>query len=183
MTIEKEAKSALQQTDRKKAIAALVQLLQSDDVPVHICWQVEKSLVKIGTGNEMAIAALVQLLQSNHVDDYTRRQVASSLGKIDPGNEKAIAALVQLLQSNHVDDYTLERAASSLEKIIRDNNHRFALVKALRGYWRLNEDCYDVIWKCSQNMPYPDFYQAWHQHNFATRTMQSLKKILFTRII
>jgi hypothetical protein len=23
--------------------------------------------------------------------------------------------------------------------------------------------CYKVIWKCAQSMPYPAFYQAWHQ--------------------
>ncbi|MBE9229744.1 NACHT domain-containing protein [Phormidium sp. LEGE 05292] len=23
--------------------------------------------------------------------------------------------------------------------------------------------CYDILWHCSQNLPYPDFYQAWHQ--------------------
>ncbi|WP_442936659.1 hypothetical protein [Nostoc sp.] len=34
----------------------------------------------------------------------------------------------------------------------------------------------------AQNMPYPDFYQAWHQLNFATRAMRTLAKILFTRI-
>ncbi|MEH2414804.1 hypothetical protein [Nostoc sp.] len=50
-------------------------------------------------------------------------------------------------------------------------------------YSRLDDDYYDLAWKCAQNMPYPDFYQAWHQHNVATRAMQSLKKILFTRII
>ncbi|WP_442937295.1 hypothetical protein [Nostoc sp.] len=40
-----------------------------------------------------------------------------------------------------------------------------------------------MIWKCAQNMPYSDFYRAWHQHNLVTHTMQRLKKIFFTRII
>ena len=25
------------------------------------------------------------------------------------------------------------------------------------------DNCYKVIWKCVQSMPYPAFYQAWHQ--------------------
>lgn len=95
---------------------------------------------------------------------------------------KAIAALVQLLQSITVDYYTRRQAASSLGKILQVNKHRFEVVKALSGYWQLNDEYYNLAWKCAQNMPYPDFYQAWHQHNFATRAMQSLKKILFTRI-
>ena len=170
-------------TGNEIAIAALVQLLQSNHVDDSTRRQAASSLGKIGTGNEIAIAALVQLLQSNHVDDSTRRQAASSLGKIGTGNEIAIAALVQLLQSNHVHDYTRGLAASSLGEILQDNKHRFEVVKALSGYWQPHSEHYDLAWKCAQNMPYPDFYQAWHQHNFATRAMQSLKKILFTRII
>ncbi|MHC5935973.1 hypothetical protein [Nostoc sp.] len=25
------------------------------------------------------------------------------------------------------------------------------------------DNCYEVIWKCAQSMPYPAFYQVWHQ--------------------
>ena len=75
------------------------------------------------------------------------------------------------------------QAASSLEKTIQNNEHRFEVVKTLSSYWQLDYYYYNLAWNCAQNMPYPDFYQAWHQHNFATRTMRSLKKILFTRII
>ena len=71
----------------------------------------------------------------------------------------------------------------SLGNNLQDNKHRFKLVKALSGYRQLDDECYKLVWECAQNMPYPDFYQAWHQHNFATRAMQSLKRILFTRII
>jgi HEAT repeat protein len=152
-------------------------------VDKYIRRQAALSLGTIDPGNEKAIAALVQLLQSTTVDDYTRRQAASSLGKIAAVNEKAIAALVQLLQSTTVDDLTRRRAALSLETILQNNKHRAEVVKALRSYWQLNYEYYDLAWQCAQNMPYPDFYQAWHHHNIATRTMRSLKKILFTRII
>ncbi|WP_375466621.1 HEAT repeat domain-containing protein, partial [uncultured Nostoc sp.] len=113
----------------------------------------------------------------------TRRQAADSLGQIDPGNEIAIAALVQLLQSTTVDDSTRWEAGSSLGEIIQNNQHRITVVKALSGYWQLNNEYYDLAWKCAQNMHYPKFYQAWHQHNFATRAMRNLKKIFLTRII
>jgi HEAT repeat protein/energy-coupling factor transporter ATP-binding protein EcfA2 len=167
----------------EKAIAALVQLLQSTTVDDDTRWQAAYSLGEIGTRNEKAIATLVQLLQSTTEDDFTRWLAANSLGKIDPGNEKAIAALVQLLQSTNVDDDTRSEAAESLEEIIQNNQHHVDVVKALSGYRQLNDEYYDLAWKCAQDMPYHKFYQAWHQHNFATRTMRSLKKILFTRII
>ncbi|MBD2409542.1 hypothetical protein H6H01_02205 [Nostoc calcicola FACHB-3891] len=90
---------------------------------------------------------------------------------------------MQLLQSNHLDEKTRRKVAKSLEEILQNNQHRFELIKALSGNWQLNDECYNLVWKCAQNMPYPDFYQAWHQHNVATRAMRSLKNILFTRII
>ncbi|MEH2119459.1 NACHT domain-containing protein [Nostoc sp.] len=106
-SIKEEAKSALQQTDRTKAIAALVQLLQSTTVDDSTRRRAADSLRKIGTGNKDAIAALVQLLQSTNLDDSTRRQAASSLGEIGTGNEIAIAALVKLLQSTAINNCQL----------------------------------------------------------------------------
>ncbi|WP_375515283.1 hypothetical protein, partial [uncultured Nostoc sp.] len=78
---------------------------------------------------------------------------------------------------------TRSLAAESLGEILQDNEHRFEVVKTLSGYQRVGGKYYDLAWKCAQNMPYSDFYQAWHQHNVVTRIMQSLKRILFTRII
>ncbi|MBE8968831.1 HEAT repeat domain-containing protein [Nostocales cyanobacterium LEGE 12452] len=170
-------------TGNELAIAALVQLLQSTTVDNNTRWRAAYSLEKIGTGNELAIAALVQLLQSTTVDNDTRWRAAYSLEKIGTGNEKAIAALVQLLQSTTVDDDTRRQAAYSLGEILQVNKHRFEVVKILSDYQLVGGNYYDLAWKCAQNMPYPDFYQAWHQHNVATRAMRSLKKILFTRII
>jgi hypothetical protein len=96
---------------------------------------------------------------------------------VDPGNKSAIAALVQMLQSNIKDYITFMLVASSLIDILNNNQNSFAVVKALSGYWRFDSHCYNVIWNCAQNMPYPDFYQAWHQHNITTRAMRSLARI------
>ncbi|WP_242061218.1 NACHT domain-containing protein, partial [Nostoc linckia] len=132
--IKGEARSVLQQTDRTKAIAALVQLLQSTTVDDGTRKQAAESLEKIGIGNEIAIVALVQLLQSTTVDDYTRCQAAESLGKIGTGNEIAIAALVQLLQSTTVFHNTRWQAAESLGRIGTGNEFAIAaLVQLLQS--------------------------------------------------
>jgi HEAT repeat protein/energy-coupling factor transporter ATP-binding protein EcfA2 len=165
------------------AITALVQLLQSKTLDDSTRREAAESLGKIDPSNEIAIAALVQLLQSNHVNDGSRWMTASSLGEIGTGNEIAIAALVQLLQLNNVDYDTRSTAKHSLKKVLQHNKHRFAVVKFLSHDWYFDNEYHDLTWNCAQNMPYPDFYQAWHRSNFATRTMRSLKKILFTRII
>jgi HEAT repeat protein len=392
--IEQEARSALQQTDRTKAIAALLQLLQSQDIDDDIRWQAIESLGLIGTGNKQVIAALVWLIRTSQSeenreqaisslgeigkdnptaiavllelistskdesipglaasslgiiaknntiaiatlenlirtsqdeytrllaasslgviaednpqaiatlenliytsqDEYTRLLAASSLGEIAKDNLTAIAALVELIIS-FPDEYIPLEAASSLEKIAKynpkaitaledlvstaqdedirrlavesldkiakynlptvmiglekfiwnyqdeftnwlatsleeigkDNLTAIAVLKELvgtaqdedirrRATYSLREtlteyekmaaavtalkkylsdetykndferfkDCYKVIWHCARTMAYPAFYQAWHQYNFATRAIRSLKKILFTRII
>ncbi|NMG18089.1 HEAT repeat domain-containing protein [Brasilonema bromeliae] len=175
-------------TGNENAIVALVQLLLSTNVDHFARMLAVQSLGKIGTGNVIAITALVQvllstqLLLSTNVGEGLLRQAAESLGEIGTGNENAIAALVQLLQSSNtnMDDYNYTRiqVANSLIKILQDNKHRFAVVKTLSGY-----NCYGVFWECAQNMPYPDFYRAWHHSKFATGVVQGLKEIFFTRII
>ncbi|MDZ8238916.1 MAG: HEAT repeat domain-containing protein [Nostoc sp. ChiQUE01a] len=151
------------------AIAALVQLLQSNHLDDFTRKLATSSLGKIGVGNEIAIAALVQMLQSTNVHEDTRWLAAESLEKIDTSNEITIAALVQMLQSNNVDYCTLMEAAESLGKIIQNNNYRFEVVKFLSGSWQLyDDDYYDLAWECAQNIPYSDFYEAWHQHDVAT---------------
>ncbi|MBD2522044.1 HEAT repeat domain-containing protein [Nostoc sp. FACHB-133] len=167
----------------KIAIAALVQLLQLKDVSDSIRKEAASNLGEMGINDKLAIAALVKLLQSNNVDHDTHRQAAKSLGIIDPGNTIAIKALVQLLQSNIKDYITRMFVASSLSEILHNNQDRFEVVNVLIAYQQFDGNSYSVLWKCAQNMPYPDFHQAWHQHNVATRAMRSLKKILFTRII
>ncbi|MFW9264755.1 HEAT repeat domain-containing protein, partial [Nostoc sp. CALU 546] len=153
-SINEEASSALQQTDRTKAIAVLVQLLQSTDIPQFFTkaiaslvqllqsntvdnftrWRAAESLGQIDPGNEIAIVSLVQLLQSTTVDDSTRWRAAESLGQIDPGNEIAIVSLVQLLQSTTVDDSTRWRAAESLGEIDPGNEIAIAaLVQLLQS--------------------------------------------------
>ena len=122
-----------------------------------------KSLGKIDASNEKAIAALVTLVESTP-DEDTRLTAAESLGQIGTGNEKAIAALVTLLEST-TDEYTARQAAISLEKILLPNNFAqivAALKDSLNDSQRFNDECYRVIWYCTQNMTYPAFYQAWH---------------------
>ncbi len=100
--IQEGAQEALQETERTKAIARLVTLLNSTE-DEYIPLLATRSLEEIGTGNETVIARLVELLGSTR-DKSIKMQAAESLGKIDPGNETAIAALVELLESTQ-DEY------------------------------------------------------------------------------
>ncbi|BAZ25126.1 hypothetical protein NIES4073_60300 [Kalymmatonema gypsitolerans NIES-4073] len=116
--IAEEAKAALQETDRTKAINALVELIQNSQ-DEYTRRQAAFSLGKIDKDNPTAIKALVELIQ-NSQSESTRRQAAFSLGKIDKDNPTAINTLVELIQ-NSQSESTRRQAAFSLGKIDKDN--------------------------------------------------------------
>ncbi len=124
------------------------------------------SLGEVSKGNELAINALVKLIQ-NGWDQEER--VAETLGKIDPGNEIAITTLVKLILDGGDED---EIVADSLEQILQGAQYP-KVVTALKNYmidevfkhhryFYFYQSCHDVLWRCAQNMSYPDFYRAWH---------------------
>jgi hypothetical protein len=152
----------------QEAIAALVKLIQaSQDESTRR--YAAKSLGEIDPGNQEAIAALVKLIETSQ-DEFTRRSAAENLGKIGAGNQEAIAALVKLIGTSQ-DEYTGEQAAESLGKILEEAQMA-AVVTALKDYlseqtYKNNSNqyrnCYSLLWHYAQALPYPNFYQAWHQ--------------------
>ncbi len=129
------------------------------------------SLRSIGPGSKKAINALVEIISKPQLDDKTRLAAAYILRSIDPGNEKAINALVESIGNPQLDEDTRRQVAESLGQIMLEEQMP-SIVTALKDYlspeiYKNNFEqfdiCYEVIWKCAQNMPYPAFYQAWHQ--------------------
>jgi len=112
--IEEEALATLFKTERRRAIAALVRLIQSSE-DEFTRWRAVASLGKIGTGNPTAITTLVQLIDSTE-GELNRTLVASRLGQIDLGNQIAITALVQLVNSTE-NEATRSLAAYRLGQI------------------------------------------------------------------
>ncbi|WP_445244306.1 HEAT repeat domain-containing protein [Microcoleus sp. OTE_8_concoct_300] len=151
-----------------EAIAALVNLIDNTE-DEDTQWQVADSLGKIDPGNPEAIAALVNLID-NTEDEGTRMWAADSLGKIDPGNPEAIAGLLKLIETTE-DSFIHFEAPESLLKILTTPEQYTGVVSALKdclsnevyqnNFNRFNR-CYKVIWNCAENLPYSDFYRAWH---------------------
>ena len=159
--------------DNENAINALVDIIRNSN-DYYTKKNAAQSLGKIDPGNEKTINSLVDLIRNSN-SDSTKSLAAQSLGEIDPGNENAINALVDLIRnSNH--DWTKNYAAQSLEAICK-NKDMPKVVATLTPYLSVEISnnnnglfgfCYGMIWKCAQNMKYPEFYQAWHQQNNST---------------
>ncbi|MCC5642889.1 HEAT repeat domain-containing protein [Nostoc sp. CHAB 5824] len=155
----------------QKAIDALVELIGKPQLDDTTRRQAASILGEIGSGNQKAIDALVELIGKPQLDDTTRSLAAHSLGEIGSGNQKAIDALVELIGKPQLDDYIRRLAAESLEKIMLEEQMPSVVTmlkddlspETYEKDFERFDNCYKVIWKCAQSMPYPAFYQAWHQ--------------------
>ncbi|MEY3866280.1 MAG: hypothetical protein RLZZ338_171, partial [Cyanobacteriota bacterium] len=150
------------------AITALVRILEISENE-DIRRQVASRLSEIGQGNPEAITALVKLLKTTE-NENTRREMAYSLGNIGKGHPQIIAALVQFLKTTENKD-TLRKVVDSLEKILTTPEQYAGVVSALKdcfsdevyqNNFKRFDECYKVVWHCAANLPYPEFYQAWH---------------------
>jgi len=155
-------------------IAELLRILKAtEDEDTRI--EVAFCLGKIDPGNQTAISELLrdpQLLRIFEAieDENTHWQATESLEEIDPGNETENAELLRILETAE-NESTHRRAAYSLEKILTTRQHYAGVISALKhnlsdevyqnNFDRFHE-CYKVLWDCAANLPYPEFYQAWH---------------------
>ena len=122
------AKAALEETDLRRVLPALVQIIRSTKNE-STRRQAIYSLGKIGSGNPEAIATLVKLIKSTQ-DESTRRQAASSLREIGRGNKIAITALVELIELTE-NEITRRQVVESLRKIDLGNEIAIAALVQL----------------------------------------------------
>ncbi len=130
------AKTALLLTDRTRAIARLIQLIEStQDESTRI--EAAYRLGNIDPGNAKVLTVLVELIESTK-EASIRWLAAEILGKINPGNKDAIAVLMQLIEQGE-NEYDLWLAASTLGKLDPGNKDAIAtLVQLLES--TTNED-------------------------------------------
>ena len=173
--------------DHPKAIATLTGIL-ANTKDEEIRFQSADSLGRINPGNCKAVAVIIEILE-NTKHEYTSivhdvlkpflkpfedlwesSKALDSLGEIGNGSKNAIHALVKVLEIAKA-EYARRRATKSLLKIITTDEHRQEVVSLLQPHLKtetyennfdLFNDCYVVLWDCAQNLPYPTFYEAWH---------------------
>lgn len=128
LAIEREAKSALQKTERSRAIAALIDLIKHCQQHKTIR-RAAQMLGEIGSGSSEAIAALIQLLENSR-DEETRKRAVKSLGEIGFGNSEVTEALSALL-GNTQDEEIRRLAAQNLGQIDPGNAKAIAALMRL----------------------------------------------------
>jgi HEAT repeat protein len=156
---------------KQTAITALIKLIktpQIEDTVSEALWR----LGEINEYNKIAINFLEKFIPSCQSQD-NRKTAVESLIKIDPGNPTAIAALVDMIQSSQPKSYRFgdPRKPVDILKTILEETQMAGVVTALKDYlsdeaykndYTRYVDCYEAIWHCAQTLPYPAFYEAWH---------------------
>jgi hypothetical protein len=115
-------------------------------------------LIEIASGDSTAVSTLVEILCASDDRDISQG-IVMVLGEAASRHIDATKAVIQLLQ-NTQDEIIAEDTIYFLKKIFKSDLLK-VVIEALKDYIE-EAEVYEIIWHCAQNMPYPDFYQAWH---------------------
>jgi hypothetical protein len=132
---------------------------------------------------------LLQLCASDN--ESIRRGAASALGKIYSDFPEVVTTAVNILINlirTSTDESIYQNAALSIRQILQNQQFESTIsaLKSCRQNSVAQEDAvryeafYSVLFYCAYNLPYPTFYQAWHQQeevdNTTTPNNQSLNQ-------
>ncbi|NMF65874.1 HEAT repeat domain-containing protein [Brasilonema octagenarum] len=151
----------------QKAIDVLVELINNSQ-DENIRHSAVESLGKIDSDNPIVIDTLVELI-NNRQKIFLFSSVLTNLGEFGSGNPKAVDALLELIRNSKNESIYSE--AESLQKILIEDQMAKVVIalkaslskETYENNFERYKHCVQLIWHCAQNMPYPDFYQAWHQ--------------------
>ncbi len=132
----------------------------------------------LGIFDQRVIAHLMRVLD-NAEDDNTKLYMAATILDVDQTNYYSTKILISLL-INSLDNKVHEQCHQYLERIT-NNELLVQLVSRLRNCIKNTvkkenfssyKNSYLVLWHCSQNMTYSDFYFAWHspQNNSSSKS-------------
>lgn len=82
-------------------------------------------------------------------------------------HQDAINSWVELFCQPGVDNDTRRLAARGLGRIGIGKDNALVMLEAVKPYFHnsqgsTNQEFFNLIWSCCENLPYPDFYQVWH---------------------
>ncbi|MBP0028342.1 NACHT domain-containing protein [Roseofilum sp. Guam] len=154
--------------NNNKAIRTIIDYLATPNMFSSFRIAME-SLYQITLGNEYVISSILKLLET-HKDSIYYHEVIQGLGKFGQGNTDVIKALLKIIATS-TDRISVHYAAKSLGDILTTHKQRQEIVFALQPHLsnEINENnlhlfdsSYNLLWKIAQDLPYPDFYRAWH---------------------
>ncbi len=161
-----------------EAIKALIDLIHTTPNEV-IFRQAVRSLGRIGKGDSKALAVLIDL--SRNSQDWVIQSVAvQSLRHAETSYTQAIEVLIDRICNSSDEDVQIQ-ASESLGQILQ-RHPSVSAISALKDclvtpFYEKDCDLYlrcdDVLWRCAQTIPYPDFYRAWHSQSCIVQSLEN----------
>lgn len=152
----------------QQAIKTLFSLLQKHE-DRGIIGLVKDSLNEITPSDIKDIDPLVEILNNTATTGETSICIGKCLELLQKMDailpKKVITALITLWKHNPSNNDVIETLKVTITK---KDQYCQEVVSNLKAYiidaFKSNNVCesYEIIWHCAQNLPYPDFYQAWH---------------------
>jgi HEAT repeat protein len=157
--------------DNSEQLAALIDFIRSFDDPLTRRLA-SKMLEQMNPKDPKNFSILINLCTSDN--EFIRTIAASALGKNHPNYPKAMTialdTLIELIRTS--DDESIHQDAVESIRQILQNHQLEPTVSALKNSMqnlvtqndaRRYEAFYSIILYSAYNLPYRDFYQAWHQ--------------------
>ncbi len=147
-----------------EAINTLIELVYSCTPVASSCLE----YMNLGKMKFKAIKALNNVMEV-HEDELMRIWGAKSLGKIDIGNLRSVQTLLYFLK-NGKDETIQDAAAKSLTSLLHTEQLKL-MIHEIRDYlnqvrkrnFNSYKICQKVVWHCSKNLSYPEFYDIWNK--------------------
>ncbi|WP_341731061.1 HEAT repeat domain-containing protein [Microcoleus sp. EPA2] len=161
-----------------KAIKPLIDIIKNSPNE-YILLDTIRIFGEFSRNDTEAVSLLIELSR-NSQNFVICRWAVGYLAEVNVMHEEVINVLIDILYS---DRDIRAHVAYSLGIILK----RFpmsSVVSNLKNYMQsqISTDrdfdlyckLYDILWHCAQNLPYPDFYQAWHQDTLTNSATASL---------
>jgi HEAT repeat protein/GTPase SAR1 family protein len=156
--------------DPEVIIKLLIDLINNHNTENKISHEAIRSLGRIGKNSDEGINFLISLIANSQQNLETLQEVVQALQYINISHQEVINALLNLIGT--ISDKPIRLGATrSLRQILQRNPLKPA-ISALKNCISVgingqqNTDiylcCYEVLWHCSQILPYPEFYRAWN---------------------
>ncbi|MDT9204564.1 HEAT repeat domain-containing protein [Limnospira sp. PMC 1243.20] len=142
----------------------------------YIVRELDRNLRKIEWGSHLGISVIIKLLKISRDKPYEESPIYSlfhfneTFDGICHGSTLATSRLIELIQSDYLEggyylyfDYLKRTIANQKQKeMIISALHSHLSDETYTDNFNLYLECYKLFWDISQDLPYPDFYQAWH---------------------
>ncbi|MGL4501259.1 MAG: HEAT repeat domain-containing protein, partial [Planktothrix sp.] len=159
----------------QRATECVLRIMETNDSH-YILRELDQHLKKIEWGSHLGISVFVKLLQISRDKPYEESPIYSlfhsyqTFDDICYGSTLATSRLIELIQSDYLEgDYSLY--FEYLKRTIANREQKEMIISALHSHlsdetytdnFNLYLECYKLFWDISQDLPYPEFYQAWH---------------------